>query len=61
LIVEIRPDTTWHLRIEGNPSAEIIGSPLDSTLAELLGYSVAHEEWPDWIDVLARDIESSLG
>jgi hypothetical protein len=40
--------------------AEVIGWPLASTLADLLGYNVAHEDWPPWIDDLAREIESAL-
>jgi hypothetical protein len=53
------PDRYWHLRIEGVPGAEIIGWPLNTALAELLGYAIAHEEWLSWIDHLAREIESS--
>jgi hypothetical protein len=52
------PDGYWYLRIDGEPTAEIVGAPLNSTLAELLGYAVAHERWPVWIDDLAREIES---
>jgi hypothetical protein len=51
----------WHLRIEGDPSAELVGAPLNSALAELLGYRVAHERWPEWIDILAAEIEGSFG
>ena len=51
----------WHLLIEGEPNMELIGSPLNSSLAELLGYRVAHEEWPSWIDELAAKIEAALG
>jgi hypothetical protein len=39
---------------------EVVGEPLQSTLADLLGYSVAHDEWPSWIDDLAAEIERSL-
>jgi hypothetical protein len=59
LTAESWPDGYWCLRIEDEPHAEIVGMPLNSTLAELLGYAVAHEEWPDWIDDLAREIEAS--
>jgi hypothetical protein len=50
--------THWHCRLEGKPEAEIVGWPLNSTLAELLGYEVAREEWPPWINELAAEIES---
>jgi hypothetical protein len=59
LAAEAWPDGSWNLSIEGEPAAEIVGWPLNSTLAELLGYAVAHEEWPAWIDDLAREIESA--
>jgi hypothetical protein len=62
LNVERMPDNaSWHLRIEGDPSAELVGTPLNSALAELLGYRVAHEEWPEWIENLAIEIEGSVG
>jgi hypothetical protein len=45
--VEPMPDGHyWRLRIEGDPESEIVGTPLQSTLAELLGYNVGHEDWP---------------
>ena len=50
----------WHLLIEGEQDAELVGRPLNSALAELLGYDVAHEEWPSWIDDLAAEIERAL-
>ena len=50
--------THWHCRVEGQPDAEIVGWPLNSTLAELLGYEVAREDWPQWIDELAVEIEA---
>jgi hypothetical protein len=56
-----RDDDYWHLRIQGDPSAELVGTPLNSSLAELLGYRVAHERWPEWIDTLAAEIEATLG
>jgi len=37
----------------------ITGSPLNSTLAELLGYKVADEQWPSWIDEMAEAIASA--
>jgi hypothetical protein len=60
--VEQMPDGAyWRLRIKGEPASEIVGTPLRSTLAELLGYHVAHERWPSWIDDLASDVERALG
>ncbi len=58
LVAEPWPDGDWYLAIEGEPYAEIVGRPLNSTLPDLLGYNVAHEEWPAWIDDLAQEIES---
>jgi hypothetical protein len=56
--IERIPDRDyWHLRIQGEPNAEIVGTPLGSTLAELLGYEIAHEQWPGWIDELACEVE----
>ena len=48
----------WELQIEGQDGAVQIGHPLSSTLADLLGWSVAHEEWPEWVDQLAHKIEA---
>ena len=50
----------WHLLIEGERDAEVVGQPLNSSLADLLGHHVAHEEWPSWIDDLAAEVERSL-
>jgi len=47
----------WELEIEGQEGAVIVGHPLNTTLAELLGWNVAHEEWPRWVDQLAQRIE----
>jgi hypothetical protein len=55
------PDSKdWHLRIVGEPNREIVGRPLRSALAELLGYAVAHESWPSWIDRQADEIEAAF-
>jgi hypothetical protein len=59
LTANLQPDNYWQLSIDGTPRAEIVGWPLPSTLAELLGYAVAHEQWPSWIDELAVEIERS--
>jgi hypothetical protein len=61
LVAEWVDDRMGSLRIEGEPHAEIAGWPLNSTLAELLGYHVAHQEWPSWIHDLAREIEAAQG
>jgi hypothetical protein len=55
-----RLDDGWHLQLADEPQAEIVGTPLQSALAELLGYAVAHESWPGWLDDAAADIERSL-
>ena len=66
MLVEPEPDLKqnrvyWHLQIEGDPSTETVGWPLNSTLAETIGYVIAHEEWPTWIDDLAKEIEGFFG
>lgn len=50
----------WEAKLEGAESGRgvAVGHPLDSTLADLLGWNVAQEEWPVWIDELAAAIES---
>ena len=58
LAAEPTSDGEWHLRMEGEPHAELVGWPLNSALAELVGYDIAHEEWPAWIDDLAREIQA---
>ena len=49
----------WECYIPESDS-QVLGSPLPSTLAALLGYDVAHDEWPEWIDQLAEEIEGNL-
>ncbi len=51
-------DGSWELELEGEPSAWIVGWPLNATVADLVGYHVGQEEWPDWIDQLAVQIEA---
>jgi hypothetical protein len=46
----------WHSWVDGEPFAEGVGTPLNSSLAETLGYRVGHEEWPSWIDRWAEEI-----
>jgi len=53
------PDGHWELELEGEKDAVSVGWPLNMTLADLLDYEVAHEEWPAWIDRLAEEIERS--
>ena len=43
----------WELSI-GDQT--LVGRPLNSALAELLGWKVAHEDWPLWVDELAAQI-----
>ena len=47
---------SWECRVDGEPDAWCIGTPLNSTLAAALGYHVAHDEWPAWIDRWAEEI-----
>jgi hypothetical protein len=52
----------WELSFAGGSAADTsVGHPLNSTLADLLGYRVAHEEWPKWIDELAAEIQRAFG
>jgi hypothetical protein len=53
------PEGHWELELEGVRDAVIVGSPLNLTLADLLGYDVANEEYPAWIDQTAEEIERS--
>jgi hypothetical protein len=50
------PDGHWELELEGVEDAVCVGWPLNEALADLLGYDVAQEEWPVWIDRLAEEI-----
>jgi hypothetical protein len=38
-----------------------LGSPLAGCLAILLGYDIAHDEYPDWIETLALEVEREAG
>ena len=60
IVLVERLDEGWHLQLTDEPRVEIVGTPLESTLAELLGYTVAHDSRPDWVDDAAADIERSL-
>jgi hypothetical protein len=51
------PGPLWELRLSEGES--IVGRPLNSALAELLGHDVAHAQWPTWIDDLAEEIEAT--
>jgi hypothetical protein len=53
LIVHGLGEAGWHLQIDDR---EIIGWPLNATLAELLGFRVGQEDWPTWIDRVAEEI-----
>lgn len=48
----------WEVRLPGVKPEEAAGHPLDSLLAAALGWNVAHEAWPSWIDDLAVVIEA---
>jgi hypothetical protein len=61
------PDTadrqgTWELVIGSldAPEETVVGSPLPSSLAAVLGYDSAHDRWPGWVDRLAGEIEDTL-
>ena len=53
---ELGPE--WELQVQGSDHLVIVGHPLRSTLAELLGYDPAHDEWPEWVDEVAARIEA---
>jgi len=59
LVERTADDAHWHLQLPAT-SEKIVGEPLRSALAALLGYSVAHEDWPPWLDNFAAEIERSL-
>jgi hypothetical protein len=42
--------------VSGNDSGRLTGA----MLADLLGYDVAHDEWPTWIDDLAATFERDM-
>ena len=48
----------WEVHLPGVELEEAAGHPLNSLLADVLGWNVAHEEWPSWIDDLAAAIEA---
>lgn len=56
LVAPFSDDGDWYARVEGDSPEEIVGWPLASTLASLLGYDVANGEWPAWIDEAAREV-----
>lgn len=53
------PDGNWELELEGVTDGVTVGRPLNSTLADLVGYHVGREYWPTWIDRLADEIRRS--
>jgi hypothetical protein len=59
IVKRVGDDGSWELKLAENPSDAIVGKPLNSCLASLLGYRIAHDEWPEWIDTLANEIEST--
>jgi hypothetical protein len=60
LVERLANDLHWHLQLEGEPTTELVGAPLQSALAELLGYAVARQSWPSWLDDCAAEIERLL-
>ena len=48
----------WEITIDGET---LIGHPLNSALAELLGWNIAHEDWPEWINEIAARILEDVG
>ena len=60
VVERLADDEYWHLQLEGDEASEIVGEPLQSTLAELLGFDVVHDSWPSWVDDCAAEIERSL-
>jgi hypothetical protein len=59
LVERTDEDAHWHLQLPAT-SEEIVGEPLQSTLAALLGFPVAHDDWPSWLGDFAAEIERSL-
>jgi hypothetical protein len=51
----------WELMIDGDEDSVGIGHPLDSNLAEVLGWDIAKDDWPTWVDQLAERIAADFG
>ena len=50
-------DSGWCCWIEGREDDQWIGGwTLNGAIADLVGYDIAHEEWPTWIDRWADEI-----
>lgn len=54
----------WVCELEGTGETVVSGGHsgrlTGAMLADLLGYDVAHEEWPSWIDDLAVSLERDM-
>jgi hypothetical protein len=55
-----RDGRSWWIEATGSDYA-IDGVPLNSCLAEVLGFDIVHVGWPDWVDDLADEIAAALG
>jgi hypothetical protein len=56
----------WEVWFEDDPDLPDtenvgLGSPLAGCIAILLGYDIAHEDRPDWMERLAADVEREAG
>jgi hypothetical protein len=64
VVVERHDNGLWFVRIEGGVRAHEFsgGDSLDSgMIAEVLGYDIVHDEYPDWIDAWANEIKPGAG
>jgi hypothetical protein len=60
VVVAREGELGWAVWIDGQQDTSIVvGRPLAPTIADAIGYDVAHEEWPTWIDQWASEIEAS--
>ena len=48
----------WSARVEGAEDDWVVGGPLVGVIAEAAGYRVGTEEWPQWVDDWAAEIQT---
>ena len=58
-------DPHWVCELEGAGETVVSGGESGhlsgAMLADLLGYDVDNEQWPDWIDSVAAGLERDMG
>jgi hypothetical protein len=63
VVVERHEDGFWFVYVDdGDPKHRAGGAELSSgMIAGALGYHIGRDEWPEWIDRWADEIESGPG